>query len=288
MRVVDLTVALLAVTGIFAVRSQGPAVAGELEIRNPRLAWTTMGPRRESRSYLPGEKFVLAFEIVDDGKPLATGAKMTATGACRNAAGETIVAHKSEGMLKTSWRGSPARFVAELMLPQDAPPGDYTIEWAMEDAVTHKVASVRENISIRPLEFAIVNPQFKNDRNSSSPAPLVGAIHQTMISRVEVVGETREKAVARIEYQVEIVDSAGEVVCNQGPDIVELNSKSRRLVAVGTLEIAGEFTLRLTAVDIASGKKSSLEFPLIVLAPDEFPSARLAATSKDAAATAKK
>lgn len=264
-------------------QAKGAAV-GKLKIENPRLAWTIVGPARESRSYFPGEKFVLAFHVTNNGQPLAAKTKIQSRAECIDAAGAVIVSHALNCVLGDVWRGKANTVVGAMSIPETAAPGEYTIRWKVCDEAAGREAEVEEKIVVRPREFAIFNPVFKSDKASNSPAPLAGAVNGTLLGRVQVAEAERPKGKARIEFLVEVVDDAGDVLQALGPHSAILNEKEEHLAFALSLEAAGEFTLRLTAIDLEKSKTSILELPLTVADPFAD-SPRLAAkkTTQDAA-----
>ena len=272
-----------------ATDAKADASQRPLKIESPRLAWTNAGPNRTSRSYWPGENFVLAFGVTDDGRQVASGTKFKSGAQCIDANGKVISTHESSGVVGDVWRGKDVTLVGAITLPEDAAPGEHVVRWTVKNESDGREASVEEKIVIRPKDFAIFNPSFKSDRGSTSLAPLCGVVHGNLVGRVQVAEAARGKGGrASVDLRVDVVDDSDEVVQTYGPQTVKLTAKDRHLVFALPLVAAGQFTLRLTATDPGQDKTCTLELPLLVVDPFAAPSPKVAkAPTETPAAVAK-
>lgn len=257
------------------------AVAAEqkLELRGLELVYSHFGPVRKDSTYLPGERVCFRYDIYGCGFNEAGEAEIDVS--CRLVDAMGKVRHAFSYPLKAGHWKHESPFVRESTFWQlsDAfRPGRYTLELTVEDRLTGEEASASQQMTVKPLELALVSPRFYCDENRTTPAPLSGSIGQPIYVSCDVVGEERLQGKIDVACSADILDKAGKSVL-PAPFTLDIqlegdkvpNDPSQHLVfRFGSrLLRAGKFTLRLAAVDKLAGRTAFLEFPLEVRNPEE-------------------
>ena len=155
------------------------AVAGEpspVKISHVRETLGILGPTRTDKTFLPGDSFVLAYDIegltADDG-----GKVLYAT---------TVEVHNDQG--KLIYEGQPQKLEAvnalgggnlpayvRLDIGVNQPPGDYELKVTVSDRVSKGTASLVRKVHVAPPGFGLVRLNASSDVEGRSPAAVMAA-----------------------------------------------------------------------------------------------------------------
>jgi hypothetical protein len=164
------------------------------------------------------------------------------------------------------------RYHLEFKLPDDLAAGSYSLELGCIDNEAGKQATVSRPLEVEPAEFALVSTRFYYDQATTIPAPAGGLQGQDLHFQVEVLGEDRSQGKAHLVFEMHVLDEAGREVSHLEPIAWQhdapafLDDRAKHPLFSGHLALlrAGNFVLRLTAIDKTTGATTSQDTALRV------------------------
>jgi hypothetical protein len=261
---------VLAVTLVGLATGQG----GSVSIANQRLTYGHLGPQRPTNKYLPGDMIDLLFE--------AKGITFDAKGKATYTTALAILDPKGEDLLKQAPKSSSTQnylggnsvpCAAHFGIPLNSQPGTYTLRVTITDSANKQPATVEQKIEVLPMDFGLVHVGTSANREATISWSPVGVVGDSIYLNFAAIGFKRDgKKQPNIKVTMRVLDDKGKPTggaemtgeANNGvPPDVELLPMQFGV----TLNREGRFTLELTATDVLSGKKSTVNFPVRVLAP---------------------
>jgi hypothetical protein len=259
---------------LFAVLSLPAAEADDLRLTNVRPTHCVLGPARAADKVLPGDSYVVSFDI--------EGITMDDAGKARYSVGVDVsgvdgkVHFKQEPReqdAQTSLGGGRLPAYAQINVGLEAKPGEYTLKATVTDLATGKSATLTRKAEVLPKEFGMVRLTTSSDPDGRYPVSVSGS-GEWLFLHVGVVGFARNGSGKQPDVAVtmRIVDEDGKpttakpVTVKVDKDVPETAS-SIPVRLLLSLNRPGKFTVELTATDRVSNKTATLSFPLAVASP---------------------
>lgn len=259
---------------VFAIFGATPAQA-ELEIQNIQPCHGPLGPTRNNLNIAPHDEIMFRFDVV--GAQVDAEGKIDVTQRMRLTGGDGKVLLDLKKSLKGRLALGGKRFpgAAIVSFREAVPAGAYTFTVTVTDNLASSSATFERQLTSKPLDLAIVAPQFFYDAAGRVPAPAGGLVGQVLYFRLKVDNFDRGEKKIDAEMQVQILDGKG-VDQTQKPIVMTIKEEEAEIVQEtpylsfdGSLLLnrAGDFMLRITVIDRMAKKKTRFETPLHVNAP---------------------
>jgi hypothetical protein len=248
---------------------------GQLTISNIRPTYGVLGPRRPDDRILPGDLYLLSFDV--DGLKAADDGKVKYTMAMEivDSAGKIWFPPAPRDLEQVNSLGS-GRIQAFPKVEADLkqPPGEYTMKVTVTDRVIRAEKTLTRKFEVRKPEFGLVRPTATYDPDAQIPASLDGVVGQSIWLHCYAVHFGRDAAKKELHVTAELrVKDA-----NGNPTVAkpfsgeykltdELLALPMRFLLV--LNRPGKFTIELNATDHVDRKKSTLTLPLTVIEPKQ-------------------
>jgi hypothetical protein len=270
-----------ATLAIASALSLAPAQASKLEIKNDRVTYGILGPERKDTKVLPGDAFVVSFDI--------EGLQLKDDGRVRYSVGFELINDKTKNAVFTkdpqesevtnALGGSrlPAYAISNIGLETQA--GDYTMKVTVNDLLAKEKATVtitRKFEVLAPkfglVQVALFNVYYQN----VLPAPAIGVVGQTYLVNGALVGFQLDKEMLpNLTFELRILDEKGERTLPK-PFTGEVNKAARKedlklmpLFFNLPLTRPGKFTLELEATDKVANKTVKQTLSITVIEPKE-------------------
>jgi hypothetical protein len=247
-----------------------PGQTDQLSFLNVRSVTGYFGPERQTNKILPGDVFLLVFDIAGfqinkDGKILYRMA-MEVT----DSRGRTQFKHEPEDREAYNSLGGnrvPASALIEVRL--DQPPGEYTLTLTVTDRTSKASQKLTRKFEVLPKGFGLVQLLTTIDPQMSRAVPPTGVVGEFRFVDCSIVGFERDSVKKQPDLVVEfrILDESGKPVSK--PTVVQINQdvpENEGLLRLTPFPIAlnrpGKFTIELQATDRLSKKTAKLSLPL--------------------------
>jgi hypothetical protein len=247
-----------------------PAQDGQPALSNIRATYGVQGPERPDRRVLPGDNFILSFEI--DGAEVAADGKVHYTIAMEVTDQLGDVRFKQvprpNAMTRPPGRRSlPA--MANLHVGLDEPPGEYTLRVSVTDRTARTTREIAENYEVLPKAFGLVQVVTIGDPDAEGPSFFQAG--KAGLINFLAVGFGRNESQSNFRVVMNVTDADGRPALAkpvEGEVKEKLSSKTMHIPMQFQLELkrAGQFTVELKAQDRVTGQNSLISFPLTVAA----------------------
>jgi hypothetical protein len=257
------TVALMAL-------SLAPGQPGQLALTHVRSTYGVMGAPRPDNKVLPGDTFVLGFNI--EGAKVSGGKVLYSIGMeVNDAAGKTLFRQAPQDLEAPAPAGGgslPAS--ASIQIGLDQPPGEYTLKVTVNDRSAKTSQTITKNFQVLPKAFGLVRLSTTSDREGQIAASSVKE-GSTLWVNVLVVGFGRDPGTGqpRLVGELRVLDADGKPVLPKpfgGQYTEKLPEKAQAApwqVAV-PFGKAGQYTVQLKVTDQTTGQTTGLAFPITV------------------------
>jgi hypothetical protein len=253
-----------------------PGQGGQLKINNDRVTYGLLGATRSETKYLPGDRFLVAFDI--------DGVKIDQNGKILYSMGMKVTDSKGKTHYKQEPRdleaynslgGTRLPAFAHVDIGLDQPPGEYTLEVTVTDRSSNTSKSLTRKFEVLRKDFGLVQLSTTSDVEAKMPAPTVGVVGQSLWVNFVAVGFERNvmnKKQPNVKVEMRIYNENNEPTVSQ-PFTGEINEgvpenvQALPMQFLLTLNRPGKFTVKLKATDAVSNKKVELQFPVTVLEP---------------------
>jgi hypothetical protein len=245
------------------------ADTGSLTLSNIRATYGVLGPARADNKVLPGDRFVVCFDI--EGITIGADGKVAYSigTEVRNASGRIQLQQEPKDVeAPTSLGGNRAPAHARLDVGLDTPPGVLTLKVTVNDRTAGTSASFTREIEILPKSFGIVRLSITNDPDGRLAAAAFG-VGQSAFIQMGAVGFTPDSSKPpSVSFSMKILDRDGR------PAQAPREAASSKDVPAGaalapvqfllSLNRPGRFIIEITATEQSSGKSATLSVPLVV------------------------
>jgi hypothetical protein len=261
-------VVLLAVLGLPA------ADAGELRLTNVRPTHCVLGPTRAVDKLLPGDSYVVSFDIEGITTDDAGKARYSVGIDVADADGKVLFKQEpKEQDAQTSLGGGRLPAYALLNVGLEAKPGVYNLKVTVTDLATKKTAELTRKGEVLPKGFGIVRVTTSSDAEGHYPISVPGS-GDWLFLHCGVVGFERNGSGKQPDVSVamRVLDEDGKpttakpVTVKVDKDVPE-TATAVPIRLLLSLNRPGKFTVELTATDRLSNKTGTLSFPLTVVSP---------------------
>lgn len=259
---------------LLAVLSLPAAEAGDLRLENVRPTHCVQGPARSADKVLPGDAYVLSFDIV--------GIAIDEAGKARYSVGVEVADADGKPLFKqepkveeaqASLGGDRLAAYAQINVGLESKPGEYHLKLTVTDEATKKTATLTRTAQVLPKGFGIVRLTTASDPEGRYPVSVPGSGDWLWL-HFAVVGFTRNGKSKQPDVGVtlRILDGDGKSVTTK-PLAVQVDKDvpdaalALPLRLLLSLNRPGKFTAELTANDRVGDKKATLTFPLTVVGP---------------------
>jgi hypothetical protein len=261
-------------TAIFLTAlSLAPGQSGQLRVSNVRTTHGALGPTRPDNKILPGDLVCLSFDV--------QGFQTDSAGKVLYGVGMEVADSKGDVLFKRApsqfelpgpgnGKSVPACAKVEVGLHQ--PPGKYDLKVTVADRTAGATTAVTRSYDVLPLEFGIVRVSLTDDREGKSSAAVFAPGRPGWINFTAVgFGRDNIKKQPHLTATMRVLDGDGRSVfpkpssgaINEGvPAQVGAVPMQFQLVFAQT----GRFTVELKATDEVTGRKTTLSFPIQVVA----------------------
>jgi hypothetical protein len=248
--------------------------AGPLTLANVRATHGILGPVRTLDKVLPGDRYVLCFDIEGitigpDGK-VAYGIGTEV----RNAQGRVLYQQEPKAVeAPTSLGGGRVPAHALIDVGLQTPPGVFTLKVTVTDRVSNASQSLTREVEVLPVRFGLVRLAISNDPEGQLPAAALG-VGQAAWLQFGAVGfaHPADGKAPAVSFSLQILDESGKPT--QERPVVAPPAKDappgQALVPVQFLlspNRPGRFTAEVTATDEIGNKTAKLSVPLTVVGP---------------------
>ena len=260
------------VVAALAALSAPAAEPGSLTLSNVRATYGVLGPVRADSRVLPGDRYVLCFDV--EGVRLGPDGKVSFSIAteARNAAGRVLFQRDPKPVeAPTSLGGDRATAHASLHVGLDTPPGVVTFKVTVTDRATGASKSVTKEVEVLPKDFGLIRLSITNDPEGQLPAAALGA-GQAAWLQLGAVGFTQPAAgkPPAVSFSLRFLDEAGnptqaKPIEAPAPKNLEPMAAMVPVQFVLAPNRPGKFTAEITATDEESKKTATLSVPITVV-----------------------
>jgi hypothetical protein len=263
---------MLATLALAALLQPIPAQNGKLDLTNARNTYGVLGQKRDSNQLLPGDIFVVSFDIeglkVKDNGEVEYSMGME----LKNKEGKSQFKKEPQDLKAINALGGarlPAFAMTDVGL--DTPPGEYTLTVTVTDRgpKTPVTATLERKFVVKKKELGIV-ALVLTDPNGS-PMPPVAVPGQNLLINYMLVGfDVDKNKNPDLVFEMRIRDKAGKLTVEKpSVDAVKLpDPKTPNLMPnhyLVPINRSGEFTIELKATDKLSGKSVEEKLSITVL-----------------------
>jgi hypothetical protein len=263
--------ATLAMTAV----TWAPAQGG-LELKNVRATYGVLGQERKDNTLLPGDVFVVAFDIDNlqvekDGRvKYSMGMQLT------NKEGKAMFTQEPTNLEAVNVLGGarlPSYAVA--VVGTDTAPGEYTLTVTVNDRLAKASQKLERKFEVVPMRFGIVRQALTYNPDGSLPAPPLAVPGQTLWLNFTLLGYDVNKDMdPNVEVVMQVLDEAGKPTVDQPftGTVKNIKDEFKKLKLVPMqfplqLNRAGKFKISLKATDKMSGKSIEQSLDLTVAEP---------------------
>jgi len=247
-----------------------PAQQGSLALTNVRVTYGVLGQERKDSKLLPGDIFVVAFDIdglqiKDDGRILySMGMELT------NKEGKTQF-KKDPQDLETvnTLGGTRLPSFARAVVGTDTPPGEYTLKVTVTDRAAKQTQQLVRT-------FEVVRPQLGFVRlaltyESGLDAPALAVPGQALLLNFATVGfKLDNKEQPNVAVEMRVLDENGKPTVGQAftGGVQQVRDEYKAIIPwqfILHLNRTGKFRIVLKATDKNTGKSVEQELGLSVV-----------------------
>jgi hypothetical protein len=255
-----------------AALTLAPSQAGLTAI-NVRSTYGVRGPERKDNKLLPGDHFVVSFDV--DGITIDDNGKVqySMTTEVFDSRDKLIFRQEPKPLEVTAALGGkrlPA--FASVSIGQEQPPGMYTLKVTVTDRASKKSAQVTRKFEVLPKDFGIARVVTTSDPEGQISTSIYGS-GETLWVNFLVVGFGRGdggKGKPQISAELRIVDETGKPTLAKpfsgelGKDAPD-KAPALPVKFLLSLNRAGKFTLEIKLTDQVTKKTTQVSLPLNVI-----------------------
>lgn len=201
-----------ATLALAAVLQPVPAQGAKLSITNVRNTYGILGQERKSNELLPGDIFVVSFDI--------EGLQVKDSGDVEYSMSMELKDSKDKSQFKkepqdlkafNALGGNKLPAFAMTDIGLDTPPGEYTLTVNVTDRLSKAKAELVRKFTVAPKKFGIVGLLLTNEAHTM-PMPPVGVVGQTLRVNYLAVGFelTKDKQQPNLSVEMRVLDDAGK------------------------------------------------------------------------------
>jgi hypothetical protein len=262
-----------ATLALAAVLQPIPAQTGKLDLTNIRSTYGILGPERKGNKLLPGDLFVVMFDI--------EGLKVKDTGEVEYSMGVEMKDKAGNKQFKlepqnlkafNALGGSRLPAYAKTDIGLDTPAGEYTLIVTVTDIATKETKTIERKFEVEKLEknklgiVGLVLTDFQG-----APMPPVGVPGQNLFVNYSLVGfAVDQKMNPDLKFEMRILDADGKPTFVK-PDVAEVkaaNAQNAKRIPNQyqvPLNRSGKYTIELKATDLIANTTVEARVPITVV-----------------------
>jgi hypothetical protein len=242
-----------------------------LTATNVRTTYGILGPLRRDSRFLPGDDFVLSFDI--------EGAKVNAAGKVLYSIGMEVtdsqgkvrfrqIPNDLEADVSSAGKSLPTCASVQIGLDQEA--GAYTVKVTVKDRVAGATREITRTCQVLPKAFGLVRLTTTSDPEGKVPTLFLQQSKPGWINFAAVgFGHAKASGLPHVSVVMRVSDEAGRSALakpSTGEITKDVPPNARALPMQFALEInrTGKFTVELTATDHVAGQSVNVYFPVTV------------------------
>ncbi len=257
-----------------AALAAAPGEKDQLTLSHVRDAHGLLGPTRSADKFHLGGELFICFDI--DGVTIDDEGKVhySIADEVADAKGKVLFKQEPRNLDATAGLGGdriPAFFHLDVGL--QSPPGVYNVTVTVVDLPSKRSQQLKRTLEVLPKDFALVRVKTTSDQEGQLPVAVPGAGEGLWITFGAVgFGRGGDGKQPDLTFEMRILDENGKPT-RAKPFAVQVNKDvpDDAVLVPGqfflSLNRSGKFTVELTGVDKAGGKKAQLTFPLAVQDP---------------------
>jgi hypothetical protein len=249
---------------------------GQLEITNVRGTYGFLGATRPRTGVLPGEVVHFAFDIKN--------LKLDKHARAYYSVGVEIFDPKGQLFYREAPRNATAQnhlggnslpCAAQLAVPIDAAPGEYTMKITLRDRKAGKTVTFQNKGKVLPPAFGLVRVGTFADREGKVPWTPVGVVGESVYVHFAPINFTRDKKTKQpsLLVKMRLLDDKGkptfaEPLTGRANSDIPPELPFLPMQFPLTLNRAGRYTIEIEATCELCGQTTQVRLPLRVLAPE--------------------
>jgi hypothetical protein len=247
-----------------------------LALANANFTFGNHGALRKDSDFLPGDVVFLAFDIQNMTCDASGRAAFSIAMEVLDGSGNPRFRQAPHNQTAQNYLGgNTLHSIAQVQVPLESKPGEYTIKLTVEDRAAKTTATLQRKARVLPLDFGLIHVHTSADREGLVPIAPVGVVGEAVYVNFAVTGFQRNgpKAQPNIEVTLRVLDDKGKPT-----NAVPLTGTANKDIPAEfkiiplqfglTLNRLGQFTVELSATDKLSGKSSKVSFPIKVTTVD--------------------
>jgi hypothetical protein len=248
------------------------ADGGPLTLSNVRSTLGVLGPTRVHDKVLPGDSYVLCFDV--EGITIGADGKVAYSigTEVRNAAGRVVYQQEPKPVeAVTALGGSRVPAHARIDVGLETPPGVFSLKVTVTDRTANTTKSLSRDVEVLPKDFGLVRLAITNDPEGQLPAAALGAGQSAWLQLGAVgFGHPAGGKSPAVAFRLRFLDESGKPTQSKPMEAATPKDlpASAGLVPVQfflALNRPGRFTAEITATDEATHKSATLTLPLLVV-----------------------
>jgi hypothetical protein len=255
-----------------AALSLAPGENGQLTLSNVRSTYGILGAARSGDQVLPGDHFLLAFDIdgitADDSGKVLYSVGMTVS----DSNGKVLFKQAPSDLeANNSLGGDRLPAYANVSVGLDQPPGEYTVKVTVKDRAAGTTKEFTKTFQVLPKGFGLVRVALTGDAEGHVPATALGEGQTVWINFAAVgFGRDGDKGRPNLKVALRVLGEDGrptlaKAFTGEVNEEVPKNLQALPMQFVMGLNRPGKFSLELTAIDNVTHKKTTLNVPLTVM-----------------------
>jgi hypothetical protein len=260
-------------TLVMTLALQTAPAQGKLAVANDRLTFGYLGAERKSSDFLPGEVVFVAFDILNMTFDDKSKASYSISLEVLDKDGKTKFREVPRNLVARNFLGgNKLPGIANLQVPLEAKPGEYTLRVVVEDRSNKAKATMERKAKVVAGDFGLIHVHVSSDPDGMVPRSPVGIVGETLNINFAAVGFGRDPSTKQpnIEVGMRLLDSAGKPTTStpltgSADKNIPPELKIIPLQFAVTCDRTGSYTVELTATDKTSGKSAKVTFPIKVV-----------------------
>jgi len=248
---------------------------GNLRIENMRFVQWAQGPRRESSSFIPGERIVAKCDINGITVSSAGGTSLDIRFAWKDPLNRVLISGTGRPVTHNLLRGSITVVVMVNTTPT-LKPGTYTLDVIAKDNLSGAAVSSSIPTVFGPPRFAIVNVRLALDKAGKFERP--GIFYTRDVAHVlfDVVGFAKKDTICCLSGGLEILEGGSSVMKRDNAFVFkqEIKPPKKDQVSIHYSFLCsrhGKFTVNIRIVDEISKTVVNKSLPLEIRVADALP-----------------
>jgi hypothetical protein len=260
-------------TLVLTLAVQTAPAQGKLAVANDRLTHGYLGAERKNSDFLPGEVVFVAFDILNMTFDDKSKASYTIALEVLDKDGKSRFREVPRNLVARNFLGgNKLPGIAQLQIPFEAKPGEYTLRISVEDRSNKATATLERKAKVLAGDFGLVHVHISADPDGMVPRSPVGIVGETLSINFAVVGFGRDPGSKQpsVEVSMRLLDSTGKPttaspLSGKADKDIPPELKVIPLQFAVTCDRVGQYTVEVNATDKISGKTAKVSFPIKVI-----------------------